>query len=170
MAKALSRDPYKNFRFKVYFDSDEEKSLVAYVNNVSGLSWSVDVVSYGEGGNYQSQRKVPGQISYEPVTLSRGITADNKFKDWAEAVWNYSNNNQLKGLRKRLIIALCDEKGEIAVKYTLEKCWVSGYNTLPELSADDNAIAIEEITVEHEGWTHEVLGTSAEEGARKRPA
>ncbi len=153
MAVALSKDPYKNFRFKVCFAS----TIVAGVSTVSGLSWSVEVVSHKEGGNYQAERKLPGQISYEPVTLSRGITNDIEFKKWAEAVWDYSESNPLKDLRKTVIIELCDENGKAVVKYTLEKCWVSEFKTLPELSADSNSLAIESIRIEHEGWTHEII-------------
>ncbi len=153
MAEALSRDPYKNFRFKVYFDN-ETGSPVAGVNKVSGLSWNVDVFMHGV------KRKVPQKLKeFPPVTLNRGITTDEKFQKWAESMWNWTQTNPLKGLRKdRIYIFLCDENGKKVVKYTLENCWVSSYKTLPELSADDNSIAIESITVEHEGWKRDVLG------------
>lgn len=161
MARSLSTDPYKTFRFKVYFDSST--SPVAGISSVGGLSWSVAVDSLDEGGNYQSESKLPGQITYEPVTLSRGITAEQSFKEWAQKVWNYNQENSLKGLYRTVKIELCDDNGNPAIVYTLINCWVSGYEALPKLDADDNALAIESLTLEHEGWTHEVKN----EGARK---
>ena len=161
--RTFSEDPYKNFRFKVYFDNvSDSKNPVAGVNNVSGLSWSVEVVMHGV------KRKVPHKKKEFPqVTLSRGITVNKEFKDWAEKMWNWKEVNPLKGLRKTVIIQLCDENGTSAIKYTLENCWISSYETLPELAADDNSVAIESITVEHEGWTHTVTGTG-NDGVRKK--
>lgn len=160
MAAPLSRDPYKNYRFKVYFDSESDDNLIAAVNGVDGLSWTVEVITHPEGGDYHSDRKVPGGINFEAVTLSRGIINgrnSGQFQKWAEAVWNYSNSNPVKDMRRKLIILLCDDNGNKAVTYTLQECWVSAYNALPELSADGNEIAVESITVEHEGWTREVF-------------
>jgi phage tail-like protein len=165
MAATLSRDPYKNFRFKIFFDDDKKKP-VAGISGVSGLSWSADVIGRHQGGSCRSERKVPGLVTYEPVSFSRGITTDKKFKEWAEKVWNYNNFNPLKGLRKTLLCDLCDENGKSVVRYTLSNCWISGYEALPELSAEDNAVAIETITVEHEGWEHEILGGTHDEYGR----
>ena len=162
MADALSRDPYKTFRFKVSFK--EENKEVAAVNSVGGLSWKVDVVSHEEGGNHKGHRKTPGRVSYEPVTLSRGITTNTAFQEWAERVWNYDRDNPLENYRKTLVITLCDENGKGVISYSLDKCWVSSYDAMPELSADDNALAIEKITVEHEGWTQEYVKNSSEPG------
>ncbi len=150
MARALSKDPYKNFRFKVFFDNQTSRA-VAGVNKVSGLSWSVEVISHGS-------RKLPHKtMDFPPVTLSRGITQDEDFKTWAESVCNwYAQANPLKKMRKKVSIVLCNEKGEHVVQYDLEKCWVSKYETLPELSADGNGVAIESISLEHEGWQHKV--------------
>jgi len=35
-------------------------------------------------------------------------------------------------------------------------CWVSEYEILPDLDANANAIAIEHITLENEGWERDV--------------
>jgi len=148
MADALSRDPYKDFRFRVHLDGLSSPP-VAGINQVGGLSWSVDVVKHGV-----TKLPAPGK-QYPPVTLSRGITANEKFKIWASTVWNWKKNpkNPLKGLRKLVYIVLCDANGNAVMTYQLNKCWVSSYETLPELSSDGNSVAIEQITLEYQGWT-----------------
>ena len=159
MAAALSRDPYKNFRFKLYFKSGTPP--VACVNRVTGLTWSVSVETREQGGSYRTAQKLPGRVQYDNVSIERGITTDQSFQDWAGSVWNYSQSNPLKNIQKTVILELCDENGNPVIRYTLINCWVSKFQALPELKASDNALALEQITIEHEGWSQEVLANSS---------
>jgi phage tail-like protein len=158
MAAALSRDPYKNFRFKVFFGNNT--TPVAGINRVTGLNWSVAVETREQGGSYRSSAKLPGRVTYDNVTLERGITTDQGFQDWAGAVWNYTNSNPLKSVQQSLVIALCDENGSPAIRYQLVNCWVSRFNALPELSSLRNELALEQITIEHDGWSQSVIASS----------
>jgi len=158
MAAALTRDPYKNFRFKVYFESGGQP--VACVNHITGLSWSVDVVTQEQGGSYRTASKLPGKVQYDNVSIERGLTTDQSFQDWADAVWNYSHSNPLQNCQKTVILELCDENGNAVIRYTLINCWVSKFQALPDLKASDNALALEQITIEHEGWSQEVLANN----------
>lgn len=156
MAVALSRDPYKTFRFKIWF-VDGTPKLIAGANSVSGLSWNVDVFSHGEGGSNQGARQIPGSISFDPVTISRGLTSDNLLTKWAEGVWDYRSDNPFQKMRRDIKIELCDEMGMPVIEYVMTKCWVSSMVSLPDLSADDNAIAFETVTFQHEGWTQRIV-------------
>jgi phage tail-like protein len=40
----------------------------------------------------------------------------------------------------------------LALAYKVYRCWVSEYQALPELDANGNAVALEHIKVENEGW------------------
>lgn len=58
----------------------------------------------------------------------------------------------LKDFRKDLIIELYNETGKKAIAYKVFRCWVSEYQALPELDANANAVAIQTLKLENEGW------------------
>ena len=58
----------------------------------------------------------------------------------------------LKDLRREIRIQLCNEQGTPVHGYLVHRCWVSEFQALPDLDAGGNAIAIEHIKLENEGW------------------
>jgi phage tail-like protein len=157
-------DPYKSYRFLVYFGTST--SPVAAVSKVSGLKRSSDVIEYKEGGNAVILKGL-GRTKYEPITLERGVTHDTDFSDWANAAQvldKGSPNTSLKNLRKPVVrIDLLNEEGQPALRYFVHRCWVSEYQALPDLDAGANAIAIEHIKLENEGWEQDTTLTEPTE-------
>jgi phage tail-like protein len=150
-------DPYKNYRFLVYFGGST--TPVAGVSKVTGLKRTTDVIEHKEGGNGVIF-KGPGRTKYDAVTLERGVTHDDEFAVWANAAQAIDKGaafSRLKGLRRNLTIELCNEQGQTVHRYILHNCWVSEYQALPDLDAGGNAIALEHIKVENEGWEHDSL-------------
>ena len=145
-------DPYKDFRFKVKIDG----IYVAGVSKVSALSRSTEVVEHREGGDPSTSRKSPGRTSYEAVTLERGVTHDLEFEKWANKVWNLNAGDgaqlSLADFRKDVILDFFNEAGQIVISYQLFRCWVSEYKALPDLDANSNAVAIQTLKLENEGW------------------
>ena len=92
------------------------------------------------------------------MRLERGITTDTAFQDWANLLWDYPNSQklgtevQLGTFRKSMQIELYDQQRILAVRYNLYHCWPSEYTALPELNAEANVVALESMTIEHEGW------------------
>jgi phage tail-like protein len=158
-------DPYKNFKFRVRWDG----KIVAGVSKVSALKRSTEVVEHREGGDPSTKRKSPGQTKYEPITLERGVTHDPEFEAWASKVWNFGAGSgsevSLADFRKDIIIELLNEAGDIVISYNVHRCWVSEYQALPELDASANAVAIQTLKLENEGWERD---TSVTEKAEKR--
>jgi phage tail-like protein len=149
-------DPYKTFRFLIYLG--QSTSPVAAVNKVGGLKRSSDVIEYKQGGDAVT-RKGLGRTKYEPITLERGVTHDLDFEQWANAAQvldKGSPSSSLKELRQQLRIELLNEAGQPAHRYILHRCWVSEFQALPDLDAGGNAIAIEHIKLENEGWEHDL--------------
>jgi phage tail-like protein len=146
-------DPYKNFKFRVKWDGN----YVAGVSKVSALSRSTEPVEHREGGDSSTVRKSPGQTKYEPITLERGVTHDPEFERWANKVWNYGGglDVSLSDFRKNLIIEFYNEAGQLAIAYKVYRCWPSEYQALPELDASGNAVAIQTLKLENEGWERE---------------
>ncbi len=145
-------DPYKNFKFRVKWDG----RYVAGVSKVSVLKRTTEVVEHREGGDSSSSHKSPGRTKYEPITLERGVTHDTEFEKWANKVWNYGAGLgaevSLKDFRKDIIIDLFNEAGQKVISYKVYHCWVSEFQSLPELDANANKVAIQTLKLENEGW------------------
>jgi phage tail-like protein len=145
-------DPYKNFKFRVKWDG----KYVAGVSKVGSLKRTTEVVKHREGGDPSSSRKSPGRTEYEAITLERGVTHDKDFEQWANKVWNYGSGLgaevALKDFRKDMIIEVYNESGQLAIAYKVYRCWVSEFQSLPDLDANANAVAIQTIKLENEGW------------------
>lgn len=145
-------DPYKNFKFRVKWDG----RYVAGVSKVGALKRTTEVVRHRAGGDPSSSRKSPGRTEYEAIVLSRGVTHDVDFEQWANKVWNYGSGlgseTSLLDFRKDVIIEMYNEAGQLAVAYKAYRCWVSEFEALPELDANANAVAIQTIKLENEGW------------------
>jgi len=145
-------DPYKNFKFRVKWDG----RFVAGVSKIGSLKRSTELVEHREGGDPSTSRKSPGRSKFEAITLERGVTHDTEFEKWANKVWNFGSGLgaevSLKDFRKDIIIELYNEAGQLAIAYKVFRCWVSEFQALPDLDANANAVAIQHIKLENEGW------------------
>ena len=145
-------DPYKNFKFRVKWDG----KYVAGISKVGGLKRTTEVVKHREGGDPSSTRKSPGRTEYEAITLERGVTHDLEFENWANRVWNFGSGLgaevSLKDFRKDLIIEIYNEAGQLALAYKVFRCWVSEFQASADLDANANAVLIQNIKLENEGW------------------
>jgi phage tail-like protein len=144
-------DPYKNFKFRVKWDG----KYVAGISKCSALKRTTEVVEHREGGDPSSSRKSPGRSKFEAITLERGVTHDVEFEQWANKVWNFASGLgaevSLRDFRKNIIIEVYNEAGQLALAYKVFRCWVSEYQSLPDLDANANAVAIQHIKLENEG-------------------
>jgi phage tail-like protein len=165
-------DPYKNFKFRVRFGDNPD--YVAGVSKISALRRTTEVVSHREGGDPSSDRKSPGRTQYEAITLERGVTHDTEFEKWANKVWNFGSGLgaevSLKDFRKDIIIDFYNEAGQLAITYNVHRCWVSEYQALPELDANANAVAIQTLKLENEGWERDYAVTEPTEPTFTEPA
>ena len=163
MAKVRRFDPYKNFKFRVYWDN----RVVAAVSKVGPLKRTTEVVRHRDGGNPSTSHKSPGRTEYEAIMLERGVTLDVDFERWANKVWDFKNSraaneqrtleSSLADFRKDVRIVVLNEAGQVVLAYHVYNCWVSEYQALPDLDANANAIAIEHIKLENEGWDRETV-------------
>jgi len=163
-------DPYKNFKFRVKFGTSSE--YVAGVSKITALKRTTELVEHREGGDASSNRKSPGRTKYDPITLERGVTHDEGFEKWANKVWNYGSKEEvsLKDFRKDIIIDFFNEAGQLAISYKVYRCWVSEFQALPELNANANAVAIQSIKLENEGWERDYAVTEPTEPSFTEPA
>ncbi len=162
-------DPYKNFKFRVKWDGN----YVAGVSKVSALKRTTELVSHREGGDPSSSRKSPGRTEYDAITLERGVTHDPDFERWANKVWNYGSGLgsevSLKDFRKDIILEVYNEAGQLAIAYKIYRCWVSEFQSMPELDANANAVAIQTLKLENEGWERDYDVTEPTEPSFAEP-
>jgi phage tail-like protein len=156
-------DPYKNFKFRVKWDG----RYVAGISKVSALKRTTEVVKHREGGDPSTSRKSPGRTEYDAITLERGVTHDTAFEQWAGKVWQINAGLgaevSLKDFRKDIIIEFYNEAGQLAIAYKVFRCWVSEYQAQPDLDANANAVAIQHIKLETEGWERDTSVTEPTE-------
>ena len=152
MAATKRFDPYKNFKFVVKFGN----KIVAGASKVGGLKKTTEVVKHREGADPSTSRKSPGRTEFDAITLERGVTADREFEKWANQVWFFEaqapGESALGNFRRDITIELRNEAGQPVMRYFVFRCWVSEYQALPDLDANANAIALEHIKIENEGW------------------
>jgi phage tail-like protein len=145
-------DPYKNFKFRLKWDG----IYVAGVSKMSALKRTTEVVEHRSGGDPSTSHRSPGRNKFDPLTFERGLTQDTNFHDWAALVWNVGaglgSEVSLANFRKDIYLEVYNEAGQLVIGYKIYRCWVSEYQAMPDLDANANAIAIEHIKVETEGW------------------
>jgi phage tail-like protein len=163
-------DPYKNFKFRVKWDG----RYVAGVSKVSALKRSTEVVEHRNGGDPSSSRKSPGRTKYEAVTLERGVTHDTEFERWANRVWNFGSGLgkevSLKDFRKDIIIEVYNDAGQLVLAYKVYRCWPSDFQTVSDLDANANAVAIQTLKLENEGWERDIEVREPSEPSFTEPA
>ena len=163
-------DPYKNFKFRLKWDG----KYVAGISKVSVLKRTTEVVKHRDGGDASSSRKSPGRTEYDPITLDRGVTQDVAFEQWANKVWDYGAGLgmevSLADFRKDIILEMYNEAGQLVIAYKIYRCWVSEFQSLPDLDANANAVAIQHIKLENEGWERDTSVTEPKEPSFTQPA
>jgi phage tail-like protein len=149
-------DPYKNFKFRVMWDNQ----YVAGISKVTGLKRTTEVVKHRDGGDPSTSRKSPGRNEFDAITMERGVTHDPAFELWAGKVWQLgaqlSSEVSLVDFRKDLILELYNEAGQKVIAYKIYRCWVSEYQALPDFDANANAVAIQHLKLENEGWERDL--------------
>jgi phage tail-like protein len=143
-------DPYKSFKFRVKWDG----KVVLGVSKVSALKRTTEVVKHRDGGDNSTDHKSPGRTTYDAITMERGLTHDAEFEIWAKKVHDSKGDTlmDLANYKKELILEMMNEKGHVVFRYFLHACWVSEFTALPELNSNANALAIESLKIELEGW------------------
>jgi phage tail-like protein len=156
-------DPYKNFKFRLKWDGQ----YIAGVSKCSMLKRTTEVVKHREGGDPSTSRKSPGRTEYDAVTLERGVTHDTAFENWADKVWSLGaglgSEVSLKDFRKDMILDIFNEAGQKVISYKIYRCWVSEYQAVPDFDANANAVAIQHIKLECEGWERDLSVTEPTE-------
>jgi len=143
-------DPYKNFKFRVLWDN----LPVAGLSKMSAVKRTTEVIEWREAGGPSIIRKLPGRTKFEPITLESGLTHDRQFMDWADLVNNPQGDAAMSLLnyRKEVVVEVLNLQGGPAMAFKLRRAWVSEFQAVPEMDANANAVAIQTLKLEFEGF------------------
>ena len=164
-------DPYKNFKFRVKWDG----KYVAGVSKVGALRRTTEVVAPPRGRRPLQQPQVarPHRVRADHARARRHPRP--RVRALGEQGLELGQPSlgaevSLKDFRKDIIIETYNEAGQVVIAYKLYRCWVSAYNAMPEMDANANAVAIQSITLENEGWERDYAVTEPTEPTFTEPA
>ena len=157
----LRFDPYKNFKFRLKFGNSS--AYVAGISKMTALKRTTAVVEHREGGDPSSPHKSPGLTKYEAITLERGVTHDTDFEAWASKTWNFQGGlgaeSSLADFRQDIVVDMFNEAGHKVMSYQIFRCWVSEYQPIGDFDANANAVLIQHLKLENEGWQRDIAVT-----------
>lgn len=120
---------------------------------VSGLDKEFEMIEYREGSSPEYNKiNMPGMVKYTDIVLKRGVfRGDNEFYAWMQ-------ENKLNVAERRdITISLLNEAHEPVVVWTVKNAWPKKIQST-DLKAEGNEVAIETMTVAHEGVEWENVG------------
>src|ERR687885_2562856 len=94
--RASKFDPYRKFKFRILIDA----KVVAGLTKCSAITVSVGNTDFRAGDDDGYKHKLPGQSTFEPITLEQGVTDDKTFENWATVMSNYVGNKGVDAQKK----------------------------------------------------------------------
>jgi phage tail-like protein len=141
--------------------------------SVSGLATTTDSIPYREGSYNTTVHQIPGQTSFAPITLSRGMmigTSQNW--DWMKMMFqtvqssttrtvvdNFRCDVEIQVLAHPIASGITAPNGTagteqddfVVQRFKVYNAWISSI-AYSDLNAGDNAIFVEQISMVHEGF------------------
>jgi phage tail-like protein len=183
----LLTDPLRNFRFLVTFKAltsaggaptstatqnlASSKTATFGFTSVSGMAVTTDSIPYREGGYNTTVHQIPGQTTFAPITLQRGvILGSNQNWEWMRNLFatvqgGGSTRSAGQNFRCDLEIAVLShpipaagegtqvpaDSDHVAMRFNVYNAWPTSV-AYSDLNAGDNALFVEQMTLVHEGF------------------
>ena len=146
MGKESGRDsdPLIGFNFIL----DIKDGVMGMFTECSGLGSENEVVEHkvvDENGRELVQ-KLPGRMKFNDIVLKRGVTDRLDLWDWRGKV----ERGEMGDARTNGSVVMVDRNYEELARWNFTNGWPSKISG-PALNAGSNDIAVEEITIVHEG-------------------
>ncbi len=135
------KDPFRSYNFLVEIDGLTQASF----QECSGLDATTEPIEYREGGDNTTVRKLPGRTSYSDITLKRGMTDSSELWDWFKQI---RDGNVIRKNGSIVVYDLANAK-EVA-RWNFVRAWPTKWEG-PSFNATGNEIAVETLTLAHEG-------------------
>ena len=183
--RPLTSDPLRSFKFNVVIpnvtaagQSQGQGEARFGFMSVSGLGIAIEPLTYREGGDNLTTRKMPGQADFNPITLSRGLFAtDDDNWQWMKQLFTavygtaqgllsptfpdfrtvmYLNilehpNNSSQAPGSPFGATYPQQNSIVKWSAKLYSAWI-GSLAYSDLDAGGNAVAVEQMTLNYEGF------------------
>lgn len=133
-------DPFRGYNFRVELDGITRAGF----QECSGLDTTQEPITYREGTDPLTARKLPGLNTYSNISLKWGMTSDAELWEWRQQAM------EGKVERKNGSIVLLDDTGEEVNRWNFREGWPTKW-TGPTFNASGNEVAVESLEIAHEG-------------------
>jgi phage tail-like protein len=132
-----------------WFSIEFQGQVTGAFRECTGLGSENEVVEYKASGQKGEQviKKVPGRLKWNNITLKRGITDSMDMWQWRKLI----EQGNVDSARKNGTITMYSTSGSAIAKWNFVNAWPSKI-TGPSVNAGENAVAIEEMEITHEGY------------------
>ena len=138
-----TNNPLIAARFKL----DVQGITGGHFTSCSGFANTSEIVTHQASGDAGAvHQKLPGTLTWSEITLERGLTEDMSLWNWRQQVID----GNIDDARKDGSIVMLNTMGEETARWSFTRAWPSAW-TGPDVGADNQAVAIESITIAHEG-------------------
>jgi phage tail-like protein len=131
-----------------HFALDVDGVVSAFFKEASGFANTSEVVTHQavDAAGKSVLQKIPGDLTWDDLTLSRGITDDKALWDWRQKVID----GDVAGARANGSVIMYNQASEEMARFNFTNGWPSAWKG-PDVSSEDQSVAVEEITIAHEG-------------------
>ena len=119
---------------------------------VSGLSMSVEVETYQEGGENNYEHKFPGRVTWENLVFKRGITNDNNLFNWFELTVGPGFMLTDSFSRATAGVTMLSANGKRLRSWVIQDAFPVRWKG-PDFDANNDEVPTEELEVAHHGFT-----------------
>ena len=167
---SLETDPIRNFRFLVSFlpvgtNNLKVDEVTLGFTSVSGLAVTTDSIPYREGGYNTTVHQIPGQTSFQPITLQHGVLLGKKYEwDWMRNLFatvqgdakrkvtdNFRVDLEIKVMAHPIPDVTTPGVDDVAMRFKVYNAWPTAL-AYSDLNAGDNSLLVEQMTLVHEGF------------------
>jgi phage tail-like protein len=146
----FQKEPFATYSFYLEIDGITE----AVFREASGIGSTSEVIEsrHSTKDGKVVVKKTPGNLKWDDLSLKRGFTTDMKLYEWRGKV----EAGKVNEARKHGSLTVYSAEGTPLAKWSFLNAWPSKLSG-PTLNATSNEIAVEEITIVHEGMTREAV-------------
>lgn len=148
MAEANTLKPLTTFSFHVELDGVD----IGAFKECSGVDSETEIIEYKETTKEGKLiiRKLPGAMKWADITLKKSIDSRKDLWDWRAEV----EKGDIDSARRNGSVVLYDTMHSEVARWNFFSGWPSKWKGA-DLNAGENSVAVEEVTITHEGLIRE---------------
>jgi phage tail-like protein len=148
MAETNTLKPLTTFSFHVELDGVD----IGAFKECSGVDSETEIIEYKETTKEGKLiiRKLPGAMKWADITLKKSIDSRKDLWDWRAEV----ERGDIDAARRNGSVVLYDSTHAEVARWNFFSGWPSKWKGA-DLNAGENSVAVEEVTITHEGLIRE---------------